>query len=595
MDTRINVRFFDRDLKFIGEMDAYIGLEFISRWTRYGEFKIFVYEITEKMQKGHYIMLDNDYRKTGIIKRIQNSDAEDTYAEIDGFTLLHILTQRITCPPLGSAYHSFHAHAEDIICALVTANAVDAADAKRNIPYLEVIPSQGRGDVIYYQTRYDCLNEAVQTLCEASGLGVTISLDPERKKLTFEVLEGIDRSADQTERPPMIFNREYDNVYDREYTSDMSEYKNCAITAGQGDGAERKITVVGDENTGIDRYELFVDARDIEDDEQLPDRGNSKLMEYACVDSYSSAVDDTQYKVKWNLGDIVVAIDREYGLFMNERIVEITETFDESGYVVTPTFGTTQKTIIEKIQAVNSGEPLIEGIQGSQGEQGAQGIQGEQGYSLQYQWQGTQLGVKREDETSYQYTDLQGPEGKQGIQGVQGETGPIGKTGQSAYDIWLSQDGNAGKSEAEFLAALKGAKGDTGATGEKGNTGDTGPKGDTGGIGPAGTRGSRWNTGTAVTGTSTTATIFSGTGITDALVGDMYLNTATGRVYQCTVAGAASTAKWVYAGSIRGATGAAGSQGEKGETGPAGSDGTIIYIQTEAPTGVVSGTVWLNT
>lgn len=373
MDTKINVRLFDRSLKFIGELDAYIGLEFISRWTRYGEFKIFVYEITEKLKMGRYIMLNNDHRKTGIIKRIQNSDDADSYAEIDGFTLLHILTQRLTYPPAGSAYHSFHAPTEDIICALVTANAVNAENPKRNIPYLEVLPSRGRGDRVYYQTRYDTLNDAVQTLCEASGLGAVIALDPERKKLTFEVLEGTDRSAAQSERPPMIFNREYDNVYDREYVSDMSEYKNCAVTAGQGEGAERRITVVGDENAGMERYELFVDARDIEDDAQLPDRGRSRLAEYTCVDSYSSTVDDSQYKSKWDIGDIVATIDREYGVYMNERVVEVTESFDGDGYSVVPTFGTVQRTIIEKVQAANSVGARTEGTQGATGPPGPAG------------------------------------------------------------------------------------------------------------------------------------------------------------------------------------------------------------------------------
>lgn len=59
-------------------------------------------------------------------------------------------------------------------------------------------------------------------------------------------------------------------------------------------------------------------------------------------------------------------------------------------------------------------------------------------------------------------------------------------------------------------------------------------------------RGNRWTCGTAMTGTSTTGTIFSGSGITDAIVGDMYLNTNTCCVYQCTLAGNASTAKWAY-------------------------------------------------
>jgi len=75
--------------------------------------------------------------------------------------------------------------------------------------------------------------------------------------------------------------------------------------------------------------------------------------------------------------------------------------------------------------------------------------------------------------------------------------------------------------------------------GEKGDTGD----------------GAIWYSGTAITGTSTTAKAFSSSGITAAKVGDMYLNTSTSYTYRCTVAGAPAVAKWAYTGSLKGATG----------------------------------------
>jgi hypothetical protein len=78
----------------------------------------------------------------------------------------------------------------------------------------------------------------------------------------------------------------------------------------------------------------------------------------------------------------------------------------------------------------------------------------------------------------------------------------------------------------------------------------------TGATGASGDAGATWYRGTAITGTSTTATVFSGSGITAAKVNDQYLNTSTGNVYTCTTAGAASAAKWVYSGNIKGATGA---------------------------------------
>ena len=86
----------------------------------------------------------------------------------------------------------------------------------------------------------------------------------------------------------------------------------------------------------------------------------------------------------------------------------------------------------------------------------------------------------------------------------------------------------------EQLALLKGEKGD---------------KGDKGDVGNAGLRGSRWNTGTAITGTSTVETVYA-TGIDDSLANDYYFNSSTGCVYVCTLGGDANTARWKFVSNI---------------------------------------------
>ena len=77
-------------------------------------------------------------------------------------------------------------------------------------------------------------------------------------------------------------------------------------------------------------------------------------------------------------------------------------------------------------------------------------------------------------------------------------------------------------------------------------------------------QGSMWYNGTAITGTSATASVFP-TGITLAHVGDLYLNTNTSLVYWCAKEGNASVATWRYLCSIKGA------QGIQGNTGPTGT------------------------
>ena len=101
-------------------------------------------------------------------------------------------------------------------------------------------------------------------------------------------------------------------------------------------------------------------------------------------------------------------------------------------------------------------------------------------------------------------------------------------------------------------------------------------KGATGDVG----QGAVWYTGTKITGTSTTAKAFSGSGITNAVVGDMYLNTSTYATYRCTVGGAAATAKWVYVNNIKGI---------QGDTGPAGADAITMTVTSS------NGTIFKNT
>lgn len=106
--------------------------------------------------------------------------------------------------------------------------------------------------------------------------------------------------------------------------------------------------------------------------------------------------------------------------------------------------------------------------------------------------------------------------------------------------------------------------------GPQGGQGIPGPQGE---QGDQGIRGSHWTEGTAITGTSTTPTVFSGTGISDALAEDMYLNTDTGNAYRCTTGGVATVAKWVYACNLKGIKGDTGAKGDPGTAGPKGEKG----------------------
>lgn len=473
MDTNVSIRIFDKNLNFLGEIDSYTSLFYIRKWENYGEFEFHMAEVDISLiKKGNIIMLNKDGYRTGVIEHIEIKEESKEDITVKGFSLSYWLTQRITVPPVGYAYHEFNTSVEDIMTALVKSNAVDPIDIKRKIPYLQVEPSQGRGEILQFQTRYKTLSDELAKLSKTSGLGFTIFLDYKNKKLLFKVLSGRDLSYNQKVNPPAIFSIEYDNIINQNYIESNIGYKNVGYVAGQGEGANRQIEVISNELTGFDRRETFIDARDVTEGVSLADRGKLKLAENVSIQSFECEVNTKDYKRDWDLGDIITTVSKKYNFKINNRVTEVKEVYESSGFKVEPTFGVSIPLAGEKIKQMTD-TPLQEGVQGADGPKGERGPQG---YSINYIWNGTSLGVKREDEGSYIYTELRGPQGIQGPKGDQGVQGLKGDKGDQGI---------------QGIQGIKGDKGDTGPIGLQGLTGPQGLKGDKGDKGDTGLQGSQ--------------------------------------------------------------------------------------------------------
>jgi len=435
----MDIRIFDKDINFLGEVDNFTSLFYISKWETYGEFEFHIKDFNrELIKKGNIIMLDKDGTRAGVIEHFEINQENDEDIAVKGFSLGYWLSNRITVPPVSYAYHAFNTNVEDIMIALVKTNAVDPANVNRKIPNLIVEPSKSRGIKLNFQTRYKNLDEELTKLSKTSSLGWNIVLDYKAKKFIFKVLDGKDLSTEQSTNPPQVFSVDYDNIRKQNYLESNIGYKNMAYVAGQGEGVEREIEPLNNDFSGFDRRETFIDARDIEEGGNLTDRGKVKLSETPQITTFECEVEPIGYKANWNLGDIVTTINKKLGLVMHNRVAEVREVWEQNGYKVEPTFGTSLPTLGEKIKQTQD-TPLQESVQGPPGETGEKGERGPQGYNVQYLWNGTQLGIKREDETSYTYVDLKGAKGDTGAQGPKGDIGAKGDPGTTDYNNLLNR------------------------------------------------------------------------------------------------------------------------------------------------------------
>jgi hypothetical protein len=555
------IKIIDLDFNLIGQIDQFESLLPIRRWHTHGDLQLTLSGNVDvnQFQEDHILFDEKDPRKCWYILHAEY-DIDESGKEVfvvKGKTLGAWLNQRITIPPAGQAYDRVNANAESIMKQYVDRQAANPVDTKRKIPNLVIATNQQRGASMVYQTRYKALDEELRKLSISSGLGWDIVLDIENKQFVFDVYEGRDLGASQTVNSPVIFSIDFDNIKNQKYVDSKVGYKNFAYVAGQGEGVDRNVVTVGAEE-GLSRFEAFIDARDVENEADLPSRGEQKLAEFAKVESFETSIlpySNFVYQQDWDLGDIVTVANKKLGKSYGLRITEVKEIYEVNNLGLETTFGKPFPTIVEKVKQeldTPANDPIsgaagsdgldgtdgvglnydwngtslgvkredeaafiysdLQGSQGEvgpigprgiQGERGPQGIQGPDGKNIEFVWSDTRLGIRQEGQTTYQYVDLQGPQGEQGIQGIQGkqgiqgERGPIGPQGDNLEFLWSGTSLGIrveGQSTYQYVD-LEGPVGPKGDTGEQGPIGLTGPKGNQGLQGPQGIKGDTGTTG----------------------------------------------------------------------------------------------------
>ena len=198
----------------------------------------------------------------------------------------------------------------------------------------------------------DNLLDVIRNMCQEKKVGFKITLN-DNNEFVFKLYYGKNRSYSQTANPYVIFSPNFENIINSNYLEDKVTLKNVALVAGEDRDRNRKIKIVGS-GSGIDRRELYVDARDIQsevDGQTIPDvqyyamleqRGNEKLAENKETIAFEGEVEAYKkfiYGESFFMGDIV-QVENEYGMTGTARVTEFVMSHDASGKKSYPTFTT---------------------------------------------------------------------------------------------------------------------------------------------------------------------------------------------------------------------------------------------------------------
>lgn len=182
----------------------------------------------------------------GIIEYVQEESGKDgPYITVKGRTLTGILDRRVlwglynlkgTVPKIMNAL-------VDDCCINPTRGDVEG----RKIPGLVLLDAPAGGDTIQFQATGGTLLERLETLGETCGVAFGVRFNPAVPQMEFWTRWGRDRSIHQSENNPVLYSTELDDVLSSDYTYNSQDYRNVALVAGEGEGADRVYVTVENE------------------------------------------------------------------------------------------------------------------------------------------------------------------------------------------------------------------------------------------------------------------------------------------------------------------------------------------------------------
>lgn len=349
------------DFEILGAVPTYQTLIWHRKYFETGIYELHVSpEFFSLLNQGRYIY-KNDSKELGIINNphYERSDSGEYLVYAKGYFSERLLYDRVI-----EKTHQLRGNLEDAMRGLVDKYCINTTDVRRTIPHLSLGEKNGLQETIDSQVTGDAVSEALYNLCAAYEVSYSIEYDFLTDNLTFCVWQGKDRRDTQEVNAWAIFSDSFNNVQEESYDRDDSEEKNFAYVAWEGEGQDR-IVVEVDQTNGQERKEVYVDARDISDQdedgntipeetirEQLRQRGIERLAECQILESVTAGAISTNnlvYKKDFDLGDICPYLNQRLGISLDARITEIIETYEDGKEDLQIIFGNGQ---IEKIEKV---------------------------------------------------------------------------------------------------------------------------------------------------------------------------------------------------------------------------------------------------
>lgn len=335
------IKVLDKAYTPIGVLENIKSCQYKRNWSTCSEFVVEMDGVSELLLVDNVLVIEGKY---GIIEQLTiTADEGGEHTQVRGRGLLSLLSRRIV-----AAKWSFSGLVPDAMTDIIASNLRGLAFAPTVLT--DGVVDETTGD-------YTCdlgtnLMDKVENLATAARLGFAES-----------IVDGIPTIAlrkGQTRQG--WFATENGTLLTKEYDHSKSTLKNvCYASNGS---QESPVTVTVGDASGNDRYEHYLSEPVETDDEgnarteeeqiaMLITKGKEALSDLSEVESLASTINpygQMEYKVDYDLGDYIVVKAPTWGVAFTPHITSIKEVWDQSGFTLEVSFGSTYLTLRQRIK-----------------------------------------------------------------------------------------------------------------------------------------------------------------------------------------------------------------------------------------------------
>lgn len=348
-----------KDFRRLTNISVYSYIEYTDEYNSLGNFQLRTILNADGhsiMREGYYLLIDE--HTCGVIQALNprvDAETQETTLTIEGYLTNQLLTRR--CIPKSV---SLSGTRSSIVKQLVRENCSNPSNPNRRLPITVEDYNPGDTEELELQLTGGDIEEKISSLLDTGEMGhetTPVLTDTGITGFKFRPLLGADRTIGNADgNSPVVFSTDLKNILSGSYSYNTKSYKNTAIVAGEGEGIARNVRTLNDENSGVDRWELYVDARDLQSTDEegntltasqynqvLDTRGSEKLEECTIAETYEATIsledDRYVYRRDYYKGDKVTIRDDIIGVQIDARITAVKVSMSPEKVHYDVTFG----------------------------------------------------------------------------------------------------------------------------------------------------------------------------------------------------------------------------------------------------------------